>query len=184
MSVVAQINEQVAIREFENDKGEIIKYVAGWGKASAKPNALLKAMVETGITAQEILNMLAPEKKRVMSTKAYGAEYKNGKGTRNQGKNVGKASSIQPIVDKLKEVNEDKKIILLSRLNAEQARQVDLVLRGKKGTNSGPKMSEVKVLETILNSLNLHYQVTPDLEMIPVGLQSDLYDLDDLLAGM
>ena len=186
MSVLVQINEQVAIREFKNDKGKMIKYIAGWGKASAKPNAVLRAMVETGITAQEMLNMVAPEKeeKIIMPTKAYGAEYKNGKGTKNQGKKVGKASSIQPVIDRLKTLNEGSQIIMLSRLTREQARAVDLNLRGKIGSNSGPKMSEVKVMETILNSLSLEYQVTPDLEFIKTGLDSELYDHDALFQGL
>ena len=166
MSVLVQINESVAIREFKNDKGETIKYIAGWGKASAKPNNLLRAMVETGITAEELLQMVEMPKK-----------------TASKGRTVGNAVGIQPVVDKLKSLPEDKQIILLSRLSEEQARLVDLRLRGKQGSNSGQRVSPVKVLSTILNSLNLDYQVTPDLEMIKVGLDSDLY-FDDLLAGL
>jgi len=164
--IVTELNNYVTIRSFENAKGETVKYIAGPDLKSAKPNNLLRAMIEKGITAKELLQMVETPKK-----------------TASKGRAVGNAVGIQPVVDKLKSLPESKQIVLLSRLSEEQARLVDLNLRGKKGSNSGPKMNPVKVLSTILNSLGLEYQVTPDLEMIKVGLESDLY-FDDLLAGL
>ena len=190
--IVTELNNYVTIRSFENAKGETVKYIAGPDLKSAKPNNLLRAMIEKGITAKELLQMVEKPKKKTSGSVNWqtGEEYAEGQdprtGTRHSVKKaraVGKAVGIQPVVDKLKSLPESKQIVLLSRLSEEQARLVDLNLRGKKGSNSGPKMSPVKVLSTILNSLGLEYQVTPDLEMIKVGLDSDLY-FDDLLAGL
>jgi len=166
-NVITEINNYVTIRSFENKDGETIKYIAGSDLKSAKPNNLLRAMVETGITAKELLQMVETPKK-----------------TTTKGRNVGKAQGVQSIVDKLKSINEEKKIILLGRLTTDVARLVDLNLRGKKGTNRGQRVSDQKVLQTICNSLSLDYQVTPDLEFINVGFRDDDDDFSDIFGDL
>jgi len=191
-NVITEINNYVTIRSFENKDGETIKYIAGSDLKSAKPNNLLRAMVETGITAKELLQMVeTPKKKKKTSGSVNwqtGEEYAEGKdprtGTRQSARAVGKAQGVQPIVDKLKSINEEKKIILLGRLTTDVARLVDLNLRGKKGTNRGQRVSDQKVLQTICNSLSLDYQVTPDLEFINVGFRDDDDDFSDIFGDL
>ena len=147
---IAQLTDLISIRQFVNNKGDTVVYFSRPDNKAASTASVLRYAVEHDLSCNHMLQMITPA-----ST---------------AGRSQGEALNLDAVCKKLSELNKEAQVDALNRMSQEQARAIDLHLRGKKQTNRGPKMEPAKVIRNIMGTLrlDLHYRYTNEGQFVKI----------------
>ena len=173
-SIVHQLTEWITVKEFTNKDDMIIRYFGQPSGKAASTASVLRYAKEENVSVQELLDLITVKAQTNTRSKK-------------KAKAVAQAFDHAGFVSKLETIEPDQQVIVLSRLNEQEIRAVDLSLRGKKVTNRGPKGTREKHLQSILEELDIPYFVNRDgdIEEIEQVIQSHQDDyFNSLFSGV
>tara|TARA_R110002051_G_scaffold321197_1_gene408204 strand:+ start:908 stop:1438 length:531 start_codon:yes stop_codon:yes gene_type:complete len=148
-NIVHQLTEWISVKEFTNKDGMIIRYFGQPSGKAASTASVLRYARDENISIEAMLDLITVKAQTNTASKQ-------------KAKAVAQAFDHEAFIDKLESIPEEKQVIVLSRLNSQEIRAIDLALRGKKVTNRGPKGTPEKHLQSVINELDIPYFVNAD----------------------